>query len=226
MICTRKELAELLNTSTNSIKKMDQRNTLEDNLKKHGYTLINKTKKGKTILYEVENISEEKQTLYNIDTYVFNVNDPVKFNKYFIERTSNTEIPITLAEMGERVDTTAMTVHNWDNKLKEKEIICNDGFFYMKRITATGETFRISKEEYNTYWKNKKDSKVLKNVIYKACEGVISVDEAVTISQQIAVIEATLEGYVCFRIKKFRLYENNQLYIDIRDMILGVSDFK
>ena len=226
MIYTRKELAELLNTSTNSIKKMDQRNTLEDNLKKHGYTLINKTKKGKNIFYEVENISEEKQTLYNIDTYVFNVNDPVKFNKYFIERTSNTEIPITLAEMGERVDTTAMTVHNWDNKLKEKEIICNDGFFYMKRITATGETFRISKEEYNTYWKNKKDSKVLKNVIYKACEGVISVDEAVTISQQIAVIEATLEGYVCFRIKKFRLYENNQLYIDIRDMILGVSDFK
>ena len=226
MLYNRKQLAELLNTSTNSIKKMDQRNTLEDNLKKHGYTLINKTKKGKNIFYEVENISEEKQTLYNIDTYVFNVNDPVKFNKYFIERTSNTEIPITLAEMGERVDTTAMTVHNWDNKLKEKEIICNDGFFYMKRITATGETFRISKEEYNTYWKNKKDSKVLKNVIYKACEGVISVDEAVTISQQIAVIEATLEGYVCFRIKKFRLYENNQLYIDIRDMILGVSDFK
>ena len=49
MIYTRKELAELLNTSTNSIKKMDQRNTLEDNLKKHGYTLINKTKKGKNI---------------------------------------------------------------------------------------------------------------------------------------------------------------------------------
>lgn len=233
MIYTRKQLAELLNTSTNSIKKMDQRNTLEDNLKKHGYTLINKTKKGKNIFYEVENISEEKQTLYNIDTYVFNVNDPVKFNKYFIERTSNTEIPISLEEMGDRVNTTAMTVHNWDNKLKEKEIICNDGFFYMKRINATGETFRISKEEYNTYWKNKQQSKMLKNVIRKASEGVISVEEAlisieeiIAINQQIAVIEATLEGYVCFRIKKFRLYENNQLYIDIRDMILGVSDFK
>lgn len=226
MICTRKQLAELLNTSVDSIRMMEKRKTLENNLKKHGYTLINKTKKGKTILYNLEDISEEKQVLYNIDTYVFNVNDPVKFNKYFIERTSNTEIPITLSEMGERVNTTAMTIHNWDNKLKEKEIICNDGFFYMKRITATGEAFPISKEEYNTYWKNKKDSNVLRNVIYKACEGVISVDEAVTISQQIAVIEATLEGYVCFKIRKFRLYENNQLYIDVRDMILANSDFK
>ena len=28
-----------------------------------------------------------------------------------------------------------------------------------------------------------------------------------------------------FKIRKFRLYENNQLYIDVRDMILANSDF-
>jgi hypothetical protein len=225
MLYSRKQLAELLNTSVDSIKKMNQRNTLDDNLKKQGYKLIGKTKQGRNILYELEKVSVDNQVLYNIGTYVFNVNDPIKFNKYFIERTSNIDIPITQEEIGGKVNVSAMTIHNWDNKLKEKEIICNDGFFYMKKNQKTNETFQISKEEFNMYWKNRSDTKKLRNVLSKVREGTITIDEGVAISQQVTSIETLIEGFTYFKIRKFRLYEDNQLYVDIRDMILGDCDF-
>lgn len=221
MICTRKELAELLNTTKDNIKKMDKRKTLENNLKKHGYKLINKTKENKKVFYEVEESSELEKTLCNIATYVFNVNDPIKFNKYFIERTNNTNIPVTLYDISCKVNVSTMTIHNWDNKLKEKEIICNDGFFYMKHDLTTGESYQVSKEEYNNYWKNKNESKVLRDLKSKYVDGVITFDEAIKISQQITRIELTLEGCYYYKIKKFRLYSDNKLYIDIRDMIEG-----
>ena len=219
MIYTRKQLAELLNTSVDNIKKMDKRKTLENNLKKHGYKLINKTKENKKVFYEVEESSESEKTLCNIATYVFNVNDPIKFNKYFIERTNNTNIPVTLYDISCKVNVSTMTIHNWDNKLKEKEIICNDGFFYIKVDNATGESFQVSKEEYNTYWKNRNDAKVLKELKNKFDEGVITFEQAITISQQISSLETLLSGCYYYKVSKFKLYSENKLYIDIRDMI-------
>ena len=48
MICTRKELAELLNTSVQNIKMLEKRNKLKEKLNIKGYNLLNIYKKSKT----------------------------------------------------------------------------------------------------------------------------------------------------------------------------------
>ena len=53
----------------------------------------------------------------------------------------------------------------------------------------------------------------------KYAEGVIIFEQAITISQQISALETTLAGCYYYKVSKFKLYSENKLYIDIRDMI-------
>ena len=219
MIYDRKQLSELLNTSVDNIKKLEKRKTLDKKLQNKGYKLIKVFKVKNKSNYEVEKLEGYNEVLNNIYSYVFNTNDPIKFNKYFKERTDNIHLPITLEEIGIKAEVSAMTIHNWDKALIKNEIIAKDGFFYIKVDNATGESFQVSKEEYNTYWKNRNDAKVLKELKNKFDEGVITFEQAITISQQISSLETLLSGCYYYKVSKFKLYSENKLYIDIRDMI-------
>lgn len=216
---TRKELAELLNTSIDNVKKMDKRNTLSKHLQNKGYKLIKVIKEKNKNKYEVEKIEQFNEVLNNIYTYVFNATDPIKFNEYFKERTDNINIPVTLEKIGLKIDVSAMTVHNWDKTLIKNDIIAKDGFYYVRRDNATKEEIQVSKEEYNNYWKNRSDMKVLHELKNKFDEGVITFEQAITISQQISALETALSGYYYYKVSKFKLYNENQLYIDIKDII-------
>ena len=219
MICTRKELSELLNTSTDSIRMMEKRNKLKEKLENKGYNLIKIIKVKNKSNYEVEEIKQFNEVLANIYTYVFNTKDPIKFNKYFKERTDNINIPISQEKIGAKVNVSAMTVHNWDNKLIKNDIIAKDGFYYVKVDNTTKEETQVSKEEYNNYWKNRSDVRVLHELKNKYDEGVITFEQAITISQQISALETALEGCYYYKVSKFKLYSENKLYIDIKDMI-------
>ena len=219
MIYDRKQLAELLNTSVDSIRMMEKRKTLKEKLENQGYNLIKIIKVKNKSNYEVEKIEQFNEVLSNIYTYVFNAKDPIKFNKYFKERTDNIHLPVTLEDIGIKVDVSAMTVHNWDKTLIKNDIIAKDGFYYVRRDNATGEEVQVSKEEYNTYWKNRNDMKVLHDLKNKYDEGVITFEQAIAISQQISALETTLAGCYYYKVSKFKLYSENKLYIDIKDMI-------
>ena len=117
MIYDRKQLAELLNTSKDNIKKLEKRKTLDKKLQNKGYKLIKVIKVKNKSNYEVEKLEGYNEVLNNIYSYVFNTNDPIKFNKYFKERTDNIHLPITLEEIGIKVEVSAMTIHNWDKAL-------------------------------------------------------------------------------------------------------------
>lgn len=219
MLYSRKQLAELLNTSVQNIKMLEKRNKLKEKLENKGYNLIEIIKVKNKNQYEVENIEGYNEVLNNIYKHVFNTKDPVKFDKYFKERTNNINIPITLDEIGAKVNVSAMTVHNWDKTLIKNDIIAKDGFYYIKIDNATGEKIQVCKEEYNNYWKNRNDEKVLHELKNKYDDGTITFEQAITISQQISSLETLLSGCYYYKVSKYKLYEENRLYIDIKDMI-------
>ena len=219
MLYDRKELCKLLNITKDNLKKLEKRKKLEDRLNKNGYDLIKVHKEGRKKTYEVVERKGNNTLLNNIYKYLFKTNNPTKFNEYFIERTSNTDIPVTIQDISNKIKTSNSTVCRWDNKLVESEIIAKDGFFYMKQDLKTGMSYQISKEEFKTYWKNKNDAKILRQLKEKFAEGTISFEEAIRISQQITRLELALEGFYYYKIKKFKLCSDNKLYIDIKDMI-------
>ena len=219
MIYDRKQLAELLNTTKDNIKKLEKRNTLKEKLENKGYKLIETIKVKNKNKYKIEKLEGYNEVLNNIYKHVFNTNNPIKFNSYFKERTNNISIPITLDEIGSKINVSAMTVHNWDKTLIKNDIIAKDGFYYIKIDNTTGEKVQVSKEEYNNYWKNRNDEKVLHELKNKFDDGTITFEQAITISQQIATLETVLSGCYYYKVSKFKLYEENKLYIDIKDMI-------
>lgn len=218
---TRKELAELLNTSIDNVKKMDKRNTLSKNLISIGYKLngIEKIKSKK--YYDVEAIPENETVKFNIIKHVFEVYENKKFERYFIERTDNAEEPITLESLSDKCNTSRKTISNWDARMVDKQIISKDGFFYMYKDNVTNEVYQVSKEQYNNYWRDKAFLRELSNLQERYLNGEISLTEFQVLSIEVSNIKNAIDKGYAFRIKKFKLNSENALYQDIVKLIKG-----
>ena len=225
MLYSRKQLAELLNTSVDNIKKLEKRKKLEDRLNKNGYYLIKVHKEGRGKTYEVVELNQNKVIKNNIYKYVFNVSKFDKFERYFKVRTYNTDKPLTLEYIADKCETNRQAISRWDNKLINNDILYKDGFYYMYIDNITGDVYEIPKEKYNEYWKNKAYLKTLKSLQNRFLNGDIDLNEFQVLSIQVGNLKATLDkGYV-YKVKKFRLNDDNQLYKDIVKLMRGESNF-
>lgn len=211
MICTRKELAELLNTSTNSIRMMEKRKTLDSKLNTIGFKLVSISKEDK-ILYNI------KKT--NINPFkVLRINKKNNFLKYFDVRTN--EGANNVKDIAIKSNVNKNTVVTWDKKMLNNKIMSKDGFYYFKIDSETKETFPISKEEYKSYWRNVNVIKSLKNLQNKYLKGLITLDELSLASASIGGCYAVVKNCNCFKIPKYKIDKENTLYLDLNKLLEG-----
>ncbi len=217
----RNQLAGKLNVKLEGLKKIESRNQLENRLSKIGYKLIKKIKDSRKVFYEVEEFKEQKQLASNICKHVFNTNKPNEFTKYFKERTYNSKnnLPATLEHLSNRSNVSIATVHKWDLKLLHKKIISKDGFFYFKLNRETSTIEEITIEEYKSFWKNKGRLKLYKSLQNKYLKGEITFQEALEISDNAVALRLELSNRYLYRIKRYKLNQENSLYNDFINLI-------
>lgn len=211
MLYSRKQLAELLNTSVDSIRMMEKRKTLDAKLNTIGFKLISISKEDKTI-YNIEKT--------NIDPFkVLRINKKNNFLKYFDVRTNEGANNVKDIAIKSKVNKNTVVV--WDKKMLNNKIMSKDGFYYFKIDSETKETFPISKEEYKSYWRNVGTIKTLKTLQEKCIKGLISVEELSLSSANIGGCYAVINGCHCYKVPKYKIDKGNYLYISFNDMIGG-----
>lgn len=213
MICDRNKLKDILNVSLNALKLIEKRNNLEYRLNKVGYKLVDKYKEKNKYIYVVEksnnNLKKQIRTIYSTSR-------ADKFINYFNIRTI--EQPKTIKEIAVESNVAEKTIIKWDNILLDKRILSKDGFYYFKLDRSTNEIIEISKEEYKRFWKNRVYLKAFSDLRRKYMEGEISLIELQLTSGDVAVILSAIENKYCFKIKKYKVNQN-QLYINTKKII-------
>jgi len=225
---TKEELISILNVTPRALKAIEYREQLSQRLFEKGYTLIQKTKKGRKVFYEIKEEQEEVKAAHNVIEYYYNTKSFQKFSDYFTCRTTcaKEDICTTITQISDVVDVSEKTVSKWDSMLVDKSILSKDGYYYFSREedSETGEYInrRISKEEYTSFWQNKGYAKAMQSLQDKYDNGLITFNEL-----QIAIADASeilkvINNKYCFRIKKYLVNETNPMYIDTVDLINGV----
>ena len=211
MIYDRKQLAELLNTTKDNIKKLEKRNALDNKLNTFGYKLVNISKTDKTN-YNIEKI--------NTDAFkVLRINKKDNFLKYFNVRT--TEKANNIKDIAIKSNVNKNTVVIWDKKMLNNKIMSKDGFYYFKMDLETREIIEVSKEEYKSYWRNVSVIKALKDLQNKYLKGIIDLNQLQLASASVGGSYAVVSGYSCFRIPKYKVDKENYLYLDLNKMLIG-----
>lgn len=165
MIVTTKELCNILNIKKESFKVIKNRGKLKQRLEEKGYCLKAEKKEGRSILYYIENISENINVLANkftIDN--FNVRND-NFPKYYIVTTENTdkEFPKTVEMRAKESNTYPSLVKSWDEKLENKNIIKDKGYLYFIQNIDFKEVKPISQNEFYSITRNRN---ILKGLPY------------------------------------------------------------
>ena len=219
MIYDRKQLAELLNTTKDNIKKLEKRNKLDEKLTSIRLKL-NKIEKVKSkTYYNVEEIPEIESIKYNIIKYVFEIKENDKFEKYFVKRTDNIKEPITLELLSNHCNTSRKTISKWDNKMVDKQIISKDGFFYMYKDNITNEEYQISKEEYKNYWRDKAYLNELSNLQDRYYKGEINLTQFQILSIEVSNLKNAISKGYAYKVKRFKLNDDSVLYQDMSNLI-------
>ena len=221
MIIDKSELKDILGVSLEGIKTIEKRKQLGIRLDRIGYKLIERIKRDRKVYYSVECTDENKQLLNNIYKYVFEVDKYKEFTKYFKERTEKSKnfIPASLKSLGNKASVSITTIHKWDIKLLNKKIISSDGYFYFKINKDNHTIEEVSKEEYTSYWRNKSKVELRSKLHEKFNSGEISFDDALDIAENFAALKTEVEGKYLYRTKRYKLNEDNLLYLDIIGLI-------
>lgn len=211
----RNELKSILNINLNALKQIERRKTLNKRLLEKGYILINKYIESNKTIYELE-ISKTKQII----SKTYNVSKTNNFIDYFNIRTK--EEPKTIEEIANKANVNKKTVSKWDNTLQDKRIIAKDGYYYFRLDKGQGELIQVTIEEYKSFWKNKAYVNAFNKLQDRYIKGEISLTELQLSSGEIAVIISTIENKYYYKIKKYKVDKNNELYIDTKKLIEGV----
>jgi hypothetical protein len=211
----RNELKAILNINLNALKQIERRKTLNKRLLEKGYILIDKYIESNKTIYELE-ISKTKEII----SKTYNVSKTNNFIDYFNIRTK--EEPSTIEEIANKANVNKKTVSKWDNTLQDKRIIAKDGYYYFRLDKSQGELIPVSIEEYKSFWKNKAYINAFNKLQERYIKGEISLTELQLSSGEIAVIISTIENKYYYKIKKYKVDKNNELYIDTKKLIEGV----
>jgi len=215
MKVSRNELKSILDVNLNALKQIERRKTLDKRLLGKGYLLISKHIECNKTIYEL-GISKTKQII----SKTYNVSKTNNFIDYFNIRTK--EEPNTIEEIANKANVNKKTVSKWDNTLQDKRIISKDGYYYFRLDKGRGELIQVSIEEYKSFWKNKAYINAFNKLQERYIKGEISLTELQLSSGEIAVIISTIENKYYYKIKKYKVDKNNELYIDTKKLIEGV----
>lgn len=215
MKVSRNELKNILEVNLNALKQIERRKTLDKRLLDKGYRLIDKHIEGNKTIYELE-VSDTKQLINK----TYNVSKTNNFIDYFNIRTK--EEPNTIEEIATKANVNKKTVAKWDNTLQDKRIISKDGYYYFRLDKDEGEMIHVSMEEYKSFWKNKAYLNAFNKLQQKYIQGEISLTELQLASGEIAVIISTIENKYYYKIKKYKVDKNNELYKNTKRLIEGV----
>lgn len=211
----RNKLKDILGVNLNALKQIERRKTLGKRLLENGYRLINKYIENNKTVYELET-SKTKQII----SKEYNINKTDNFIDYFNIRTK--EEPNTIEEIATRANINKKTVAKWDNTLQDKRILSKDGYYYFRLDRDEGGMVQVSMEEYKSFWKNKAYLNAFNRLQEKYIKGEISLTELQLTSGEIAVIISTIENKYYYKIKKYKVDKNNELYKDTKKLIEGV----
>lgn len=226
---TRKEVQKILNVSQSTLKNIEKRKQLKALLLKKGYKLKQRIKKGRNVYYSLDHINassskytkklKNEELADNIIKYAFNISKSKEFKLYWKTRVRNTNKPLTLEIISNKSNVTSSTIRNWDSKLIDKNIINRDGYFYLRIDRETGTIEETSVDEYKSFWRNKSYLLALSRLQTKYKQGKITLTELQLASMDLASIINAIENKYIIKVKKYRLVEDNKLYIDLNNLI-------
>ncbi|ACD23855.1 hypothetical protein FDE76_15490 [Clostridium botulinum] len=218
MKCDRNKLKDILKVNLNTLKQIERRNNLQIRLRKVGYDLVDKHKEKNKYIYEIKKTTDESyKKLKNIINSTYNSNRADKFVTYFNIRTL--EEPNTVKDIATASDVTEKTIIKWDNTLKDKRILSKDGYYYFRLCKDTREVQQCTIEEYKSFWKNKAYINAFYQLQSKYMNGEITLTELQLASGEIAVIISTIENKYYFKVKKYKVNKENQLYMETKNLI-------
>ncbi len=223
MKANRKEMLNILGVKDSGLKQIEARKQLNKRLKDLGYKLINKIKEGRQVFYILDQIEENKELHNKLIRHAYNTNKIEEFSDFFMMRTEGIkrELKLTNKDISEVTGISNKTICKWNKTLLDKEIISQDGFYYfvIENIDGNISSRQTTKEEYSSYWKNKRDEAIYKELEYRFNRNEISFKEAMKLVKDIGAIQAATEGKYVYRIHKYLLNTENKLYIDTYELI-------
>lgn len=224
MVINKMELCDILNIKTRTLKQIESNNKLCERLENKGYKLINRTKEGRSILYEVELINENKEVYSNLCKYVFNTNKEFEFAKYFISRiiTNDNNIIKTNKDIAIIVGVSNQLISNWDNTLINNKMILKNGYYYICVDNNNKEIRECTKEEYKSFYRNKSYIHAFKMLQHRFYNGEITLTELQVASADIGSSIALIENKYYYRIKKYINNTDNKMYIDTLELIKSI----
>lgn len=233
-ILTKQEIADILNVKIGSIRMIESRDKLYDKLHEKGYELISKEKNGRTYNYTVKHFSENKESLNNCMSTIFNsTNNEKKQCEYILYRYNNLKYPLSRKFLGKLTNTSENTIARWDDKMIEQRLFQKDGFFYIAIDYEDSEDegeYRITGiDEYNTFVKNNKYLKIRNKALNDNSDGRLTNDEcAIIISETEDRLKANY-GKIVYKIRKVAVGKNKillDIVIDLIHKVYGNYDYK
>ena len=225
----KKQLMDILGVKDRALTVIEQRNTLESRLDEKGYKLISKTKEGRSNIYEIEKINDSKKLLNDITKVLFGTKDDYSFGDYFMYRLFNINKPITKEMLSKWCKVNRKTISRWDNKMELNNILSKDGYFYiaMEFDKDKKPTYRITcKDEYSSYIKCSRFANKKQEIAQKYKKDEIDYDTMQMLMDSVTTYAQTIEDKFVYRVSKFQLKKENQLFKDIYKLITDTYDSK
>ena len=203
----KKELAVLLGKSYNTIRKWDDKK-IEEELLKKCWKIVDTHKTGNKVTF---NLEYEEQD-FNMGDYVeehFQVRNSEQFVNHTEIRFKHIEEdkPITKHEISRQTGNSVASTYRYDSKLVNKNVLSTEGYYYVKR--EKGNTYLVSEEEYEGFWRENFALKVAFRQLGKDVEeGEITAEEYAFLYDQLK--QRTDIFY--YRVRKYAINKGHEFY--------------
>lgn len=218
----KQELLNILNVNKEALKKIEQKQQLKERLFDKGYIFKDKIKEGRKVYYIIKQTSSKKEVYNNMCDLLFNTKDDELFSDYFLYRILNLEKAITKEYIADNCNVNRNMITKFDKKMVEHNILNKDGYFYIACDIDNdkNKTYRITvKEEYNYYMKCSRGANKKKTIAQDYKNDRIDYDTMIMLLDAIDTYMETIEKKFVYRVNKFLLIKENELYKDIYKMI-------
>lgn len=224
-VVNNKQLSEILGISEASVRKYISNGEINNKLLKCGYKLIKRFKKGRKFLCEIDEVSENRNTLNGIGKGIFNTNKLNELCDYIMYRDENEDLPISKQYLSEKCNVSRVTVSKWDKIMIENGFMSDDGYFYVVKCLNSDKSLKgyslTNEEEYKSYISSTYKIRIAKNKLKKKLtENKIDSEEFDMFND--ALTESLYnanDNKIVYKINKYNIERNNKLYSEIVNLI-------
>ena len=198
---------------------------VKSRLKSKGYEIVKIEKRGRNVIYVMKQLEE-----IPIDKDYIEETFKVKNANVFLSHTNDTleecrnNTPTMRGEKAKKHGITRNTSYVYDKKLIEKEILSEDGYYYICMNKRTKEKCLVTEKIYNAYWsKNSSLEESLDVIGEQYDEGKIS--RKVFIDTSSFLLDTKNSGeYRYYKISKYSVNENSMLLMLIQPLLDKVKE--